>query len=35
MSKIQAELSGRTDQIDYQKIIKNYPWIIKKDKIAF
>ena len=30
MSKIQELLSGRTDKIDYKKIIKNYPWIISK-----
>jgi len=30
MSKIQDLLSGKTDQIDYEKIIKDYPWIIKK-----
>jgi len=30
MSKIQELLSGRTDQIDYEKIVKDYPWIIKK-----
>jgi hypothetical protein len=30
MSKIQELLSGRTEQIDYEKIIKDYPWIIQK-----
>lgn len=30
MSKIQELLSGRTDQIDYEKIVKDYPWIIKR-----
>lgn len=30
MSKIQELLSGRTDQIDYEKIVRDYPWIIKK-----
>ncbi len=30
MSKIQELLSGKTDQIDYEKIVKDYPWIIKK-----
>jgi len=30
MSKIQDLLSGRTEQIDYKKIIKDYPWIIKR-----
>lgn len=30
MSKIQELLLGRTDQIDYEKIIKDYPWVIKK-----
>lgn len=29
MSKVQELLSGKTDQIDYKEIIKNYPWIIK------
>ncbi|MDD4467448.1 MAG: hypothetical protein PHQ08_03350 [Candidatus Pacebacteria bacterium] len=32
MSKIQKLLSGRTDQIDYEEIIKDYPWIIKKEQ---
>lgn len=30
MSKIQELLLGKTDQIDYEKIVKDYPWIIKK-----
>lgn len=30
MSKIQQLLSGKTDQIDYEKLIKDYPWIIKR-----
>lgn len=30
MSKIQELLLGKTDQIDYEKIIKDYPWIIKR-----
>jgi len=30
MSKIQELLLGKTDQIHYEEIIKNYPWIIKK-----
>ncbi len=30
MSKIQELLDGRTGQIDYEKIIRNYPWIIQK-----
>lgn len=30
MSKIQELLSCRTDHIDYEKIVKDYPWIIKK-----
>ncbi len=30
MSKIQELLSGRTDRIDYEKIIEKYPWIIQK-----
>ncbi len=29
MSKIQELLSGKTDQVDYEKIVKDYPWIIK------
>lgn len=32
MSKIQELLSGKTDQIDYEKIIKDYPWIIKREQ---
>src|SRR3989338_10871641 len=32
MSKIQELLLGKTDQIDYEKIVKNYPWIIKKEQ---
>jgi len=30
MAKIQELLLGRTDQIDYEKIVKDYPWIIKR-----
>ncbi len=30
MSKVQKLLSGKTDQIDYEKIAKDYPWILKK-----
>lgn len=30
MSKIQELLSGRTDKINYEEIIKNYPWIVEK-----
>lgn len=30
MSKIQELLFGRTDQIDYEKIVEDYPWIIKR-----
>lgn len=30
MSKIQELLSGRTEQIDYKKIIEEYPWVIKR-----
>jgi len=30
MSKIQELLSGRTDQIDYEKIVNDYPWIMKE-----
>jgi len=30
MSKIQELLSGRTDQIDYEQIVRDYPWIIKR-----
>ena len=30
MSKIQELLSGKTDQVDYEKIVKDYPWIIKR-----
>jgi len=30
MSKIQELLSGKSDKIDYKKIIKSYPWIIDK-----
>jgi hypothetical protein len=30
MSKIQKLLSGRTDKIDYKKIIENYPWIVSR-----
>jgi len=30
MSKIQELLLGRTNQIDYEEIIKNYPWIMKR-----
>ena len=30
MSKIQELLSGRTDQIDYEKIVRDYPWVIKR-----
>ena len=32
MSKIQELLSGKTDQIDYEKIVRDYPWIIKKNQ---
>ncbi|HLB95774.1 MAG TPA: hypothetical protein VJK26_02630 [Patescibacteria group bacterium] len=30
MSKIQELLSGKTDQVNYEKIVKDYPWIIKR-----
>ena len=30
-SKIQQLLEGRDNNIDYDKLIKKYPWIIKKD----
>lgn len=30
MSKIQELLSGRTETINYEKIIKDYPWILKR-----
>lgn len=30
MSKIQELLAGRTEQIDYEKIVKDHPWVIKK-----
>ncbi len=30
MSKIQELLSGKNDEIDYQKILRDYPWIIQK-----
>jgi hypothetical protein len=30
MSKIQELLSGKIDQIDYEKIVRDYPWVIKK-----
>ena len=30
MSKIQELLSGRTDKINYEEIIKNYPWIVER-----
>jgi len=32
MSKIQELLLARTDQIDYKKTVKDYPWIIKKEQ---
>jgi len=32
MSKIQELLSGKTDQIDYEKIVKDYPWITKREQ---
>lgn len=32
MSKIQELLLGKTDQIDYEKIVKDYPWIIKREQ---
>ncbi len=30
MSKIQELLSGRTDKINYEEIIKNYPWVVEE-----
>ncbi|MDD2753331.1 MAG: hypothetical protein PHT44_01870 [Candidatus Portnoybacteria bacterium] len=30
MSKIKELLAGKNDQIDYEKIVNEYPWIIKK-----
>ncbi len=30
MSKVQKLLSGRTDEIDYEKIINNYSWIMRE-----
>jgi len=34
MSKIQELLKGKTDQIDYEQIIREKPWIVSKDQKA-
>lgn len=32
MSKIQDLLEGKNDQIDYEELIKKYPWIVEKNQ---